>query len=74
MCCQCSQLALWGSVLLAVVISRRFIEALDCCVNLLDYWSWFGSEVSHTTTVLTIDHGKTLNAKQKVKLTKNHWR
>ena len=47
--------------------NRRFVEALDCLVNLLDHWSWFGSEGSHTTRVLTLFMAKLKKAKQKSK-------
>ena len=39
-------------------------------MNLLDYWSWFGSEVSGTTRVLTLIMAKLKNAKQKRKIDK----
>ena len=49
---------------------RRFVEALDCCVNLLDYWSRFDSEVFHTTRVITFFMARLRNAKQKSKTDK----
>ena len=49
---------------------RRLVEALDCCVNLLDYWSRFDSEVSHTTKVITFFMARLRNAKQKSKTDK----
>ena len=39
-------------------------------MNLLEYWSWFGSEVSHTTRVLTFFMARFKNAKQKSKTDK----
>ena len=50
--------------------NHRFVEALDCCVNLLYYWSWFDSEVSRTTRVLTLFMARLKNAKQKRKTDK----
>ena len=39
-------------------------------MSLLEYWSRFGSEASHTKRVLTFFTARLKNAKQKVKLTK----
>ena len=43
----------------------RRVEALDCFVNMLDHWSWFVSEGSHRTEVLTLFKGKIQKCKQK---------
>ena len=51
--------------------SRRFVEALDCSVNLLDHWSWFVSEGSRRTGELTLFKTKLRNAKQNCKVNKN---
>ena len=39
-------------------------------MNLLGSWSWFGSEVSHTTKVLTFFMAKLQKTKQKSKIDK----
>ena len=39
-------------------------------MNLLDYWSWFGSKGFHTTRVLTLFMARLKNAKQKSKTEK----
>ena len=44
---------------------HRFVEALDCCVNLLDYWSWFGFRGFSHNKGVNLFHGNIKNAKQK---------